>query len=79
MTERDVFLGHRRADQQRLQRQAQELADESRDFFGRIGIGAGQQAALAEMQARLRGLLGTGTLVLSHLFVQVWARKPAHP
>jgi SAM-dependent methyltransferase len=43
MTERDEYLlGYRQAEQQRLQRQAQELAEESRDFFGRIGIGAGQ-------------------------------------
>jgi hypothetical protein len=43
MTEQDeYFLGYRQDEQERLQRQAQELAGESRDFFDRIGIGAGQ-------------------------------------
>jgi len=43
MAERDeYFLGYRQVEQERLQRQAQELADESREFFARIGIGGGQ-------------------------------------
>ena len=36
-------LGYSRAEQQRLQRQAQELADESTWLFDQIGVGAGMR------------------------------------
>jgi SAM-dependent methyltransferase len=56
MPERDeYFLGYRHVEQERLQRQAQELADESRDFFARIGIGAGQR--VVEIGCGPRGCL----------------------
>src|SRR5207244_4846988 len=38
------FLGYRQAEQERLQRQAQELAGEARWLFDRIGLLAGQRA-----------------------------------
>lgn len=42
MTEPDqYFLGYRQAEQERFQRQAQELADEARGLFARIGLAAG--------------------------------------
>jgi SAM-dependent methyltransferase len=45
MAERDqYFLGHSSEEQRRLQRQAEELADESRWLFDQIGIPAGSRA-----------------------------------
>jgi len=45
MTQSDQYLlGYRDAEQARLQRQAQELAQESRAFFDRIGLSAGARA-----------------------------------
>src|SRR5580658_9193901 len=38
------FLGHSLAEQERLQRQALELAPESNQLFDRIGVGAGCRA-----------------------------------
>ena len=56
MAERDeYFLGYRQVEQQRLQRQARELAGESTDFFARIGIGAGQR--VVELGCGPRGCL----------------------
>ena len=44
MTEPDKYvLGYRNAEQERLQRQAQELAHESRWLFDQIGVAAGAQ------------------------------------
>jgi ubiquinone/menaquinone biosynthesis C-methylase UbiE len=44
MTERDqYFLGYRQAEQERLQRQAQELAHEARGLFGRVGLAVGER------------------------------------
>jgi ubiquinone/menaquinone biosynthesis C-methylase UbiE len=45
VAERDqYFLGHSMAEQRRLQRQAEELADEARSLFDRIGLAAGSRA-----------------------------------
>jgi tRNA G46 methylase TrmB len=42
MTESEQYvLGYRRAEQERLQRQAQQLAHESNSLFDRIGVAAG--------------------------------------
>jgi SAM-dependent methyltransferase len=44
MTEPDqYFLGYRQAEQERLQRQAQELAHEARGLFDRVGLAAGER------------------------------------
>ncbi len=44
MTEPEqYFLGYRQAEQARLQRQAEELADEARALFDRIGLAAGSR------------------------------------
>jgi SAM-dependent methyltransferase len=40
----EYFLGYRQAEQERLQRQAQELAGEARWLFDRVGLLAGQRA-----------------------------------
>ena len=45
MSEPDpYFLGYRRAEQERLERQARELAAESAALFDRIGVSAGWRA-----------------------------------
>ncbi len=57
MPEQDQYLlGYRQAEQERLQRQARELAQESREFFGRIGLGAGRH--VVELGCGPQGCLG---------------------
>lgn len=57
MTERDpYFLGQSAAEQQRLQRQARELAEESRRLFAQIGIPAGSR--VVEIGCGPQGCLG---------------------
>jgi len=56
MTEPDQYvLGYRRAEQERLQRQAQELADESSWLFDQIGVAAG--ASIVEIGCGPHGCL----------------------
>jgi 2-polyprenyl-3-methyl-5-hydroxy-6-metoxy-1,4-benzoquinol methylase len=57
MAERDqYFLGQSTAEQQRLQRQAEELADEARCLFDAIGIAPGSRAV--EIGCGPQGCLG---------------------
>src|SRR5215471_9806973 len=57
MAESDpYFLGHSVAEQQRLQQQAAELADESRQLFDLIGVSRG--ARVAEIGCGPEGCLG---------------------
>jgi ubiquinone/menaquinone biosynthesis C-methylase UbiE len=56
MTEPDQYvLGYRRAEQERLQRQAQELADESSWLFDQIGVAVG--ASVVEIGCGPHGCL----------------------
>jgi SAM-dependent methyltransferase len=56
VTDQDQYLlGYRKDEQARLQRQADELADEARAFFDRIGVGAG--ARVVEIGCGPRGCL----------------------
>ncbi|HTO06596.1 MAG TPA: methyltransferase domain-containing protein [Myxococcota bacterium] len=50
------FLGYRRAEQERLERQAGELAGESEALFARIGVGAGWR--VLEIGCGPQGCLG---------------------
>jgi hypothetical protein len=79
----DVYLlGHAATEDQRLVRQAQELANESSWLFDQIDLpvgaraidlGCGPRGVLDQLSARVAR---EDVLVISHLFFQMWGRKP---
>jgi hypothetical protein len=79
MTEADqCILGYRDAEQQRLQRQAGELAVEAEWLFDQVAPLDGER--VVEIGCGPRGCLDLladpDTYVISHLFIQAWGRKP---
>src|SRR5260221_13394841 len=78
MSESDPYLlGYRRAEQERLERQADELAHESAWLFDHIGVGDGWR--VAEIGCCPRGCLGLLSERLRATGRDVGARRSREP